>query len=109
MAPRAGAYISAMLRPYPISTQIDGCAYKGDWQLLQGCRVYVRSAWGNEVVEAGCNAKFVDVARRTLERIVRADQKRRADWKAHQQRELAKLSRPRRTRRQVADDDDHHP
>lgn len=87
-----------MPKPYPIAIQVDGRTCKGDWQLLQGCRVYVRSAWGNDTAEGGCD-KLQAVAERTLEGIVRAHAQARADEIARQQRELAKFSRPRRTRR----------
>lgn len=84
-----------MPQPYRFSIQVDGRRCGGDWQLLQGCKVYVRSAWGNDTIEAD-HERPEAVAARTLERLVRADDQKRADEIARQQRELAKFSRPRR-------------
>lgn len=87
-----------MPRPYPISIKVDGATRKGEWLLLQGCKVYVRSAWGNETVD-GYGENLQQLAERTLERLVRADDQKRADWKAYQERETAKLLKPHRRRR----------
>lgn len=81
-----------MPRFYPIAIEVDGRPYKGDWMLLQGGRVCVRWALGSESAEIG-RAKPEVAAARTLERIVRADQKRRAAGIKHQEREMAKVRR----------------
>lgn len=75
-----------MPRPYPIKIQVDGAARTGDWQLLQGCKIYVRSAWGNDTVD-GYGENLQQLAERTLERLVRDDEKKRSGWRA---RELAR-------------------
>lgn len=95
-----GAYISAMARFYPFKTEIDGRTYRGEWTICQGYRVCVRSlsGFGSEIADIGQLTPQAAAAR-TLEKLVRAEHKRQADWKAHQAREMERLARPRRTRK----------
>ena len=81
--------------PYPFSIELDGHRYGGTWQLMLG-RLCVRSAWGNESVDCCAGTKPEPLARKTLERIVRADQRQRAQERVRQEREAAKLRKPRR-------------
>lgn len=81
-----------MPRFYPIAIEVDGRRYAGDWTLMLGGRVCVRWALGSETAEIG-RAKPEMAAARTLEHLVRTDQKRRAKGLAQQEREMAKVRR----------------
>lgn len=82
-----------MPRPFPIAIQIDGRTYSGDWQLLMGGRVCVRSlGFGSEIADVG-RAKPEAVAAKTLERLIRTDQKKRAALAKQREREIAKVNR----------------
>jgi hypothetical protein len=75
---------------------------------MQGGRVCVRSqAWGSETADLD-GEEPERVATRVLERIVRADQQRRADELARQEREMARLRNLREATRaeQLAGDAD---
>jgi hypothetical protein len=87
-----------MTRYYPFAIKIDGHRYTGDWSLMMGGRICVRSAFGSEIVDIG-RARPENVAARALERIARAYLKRRDAERAAQERELAKLHRPRKAKK----------
>lgn len=92
-----------MARFYPFKTEIDGKPYSGEWTILQGYRVCVRClGYASESADIG-DLTPQAAAARTLEKMVRAELRRQADWKAHQARELERLGRPRRTRKPADD------
>jgi hypothetical protein len=91
-----------MTRFYPIAVEIDGHRHSGDWTLMPGGRVCVRSWFGSQTVEIGRATPEV-VAVLTLERIIRASQKRRAQELARQARELAKLRKRRKAMKSSPD------
>lgn len=66
--------------------------------MLDG-RLCVRSAWGNEAVDCCAGTAPGPLAKKTLERIIRADQKRRVQERAQQERELAKLRKRNKAKR----------
>lgn len=80
-----------MPRFYPVAVEVDGRRYAGDWVLMLGNRVCVRWALGSETAEVG-RAKPEVAAVRTLEKMVRADQKRRAKEQRAFGAKRAKLS-----------------
>lgn len=87
-----------MTRFFPVAVMVDGRRYSGDWCLMQGDRVCVRSlGFGSLSAEIGKERPEVAAAK-TLEKIVRADQKARADWAKYEAEELAKLSKPKPSR-----------
>jgi len=75
---------------YPIAIELDGRRYRGDWCLMQGGRLCVRSPFGSRAAEVG-SARPEVVAKRTLAKIVHDDQKLRAQGARNQERELARL------------------
>jgi hypothetical protein len=84
-----------MVRFHPIAMEVDGRKVRGEWSLMMGGRVCVRSIFGSETAEVG-QATPPAAARLTLEKIVKGDRKRRAAENAAYERERAKLRRPRR-------------
>lgn len=81
-----------MPRFYDVVADVDGRRCKGTWTLKQGGLICVASPWGSETVECG-RLRPEECAKRTLARIIRADQKRRADWAKRQDRETARVAR----------------
>lgn len=81
-----------MPRPCPIAIDVDGRRCRGEWLLLQGGRLCVRSAWGCEIVELG-RARPEALAPKALERIVRGYARRRAKEEAELARRTARLRR----------------
>lgn len=82
-----------MPRYFPVEATVDGRRYTGDWCLMQGDRICVRSrAFGSRPAELG-GARPEAIAAKVLEEIVRADWKKRSDHLKHEERELAKLRR----------------
>jgi hypothetical protein len=75
------------MRFYEVAVEIEGRRYAGTWSLRQGGVIRVGCAWGSEAAEIG-RANPGLIAARTLAKIVKADQKRRAKESA--QFELAR-------------------
>jgi hypothetical protein len=80
----AGALDARMPRFYPVSIDLDG-RKTGEWALLLGGQIRVRSAWGNKAGPCGKDAPEV-AAKRVLGEIVR-------DWQRQRQREARQLQR----------------
>lgn len=98
------------MRYFPLAVRVDGHRYTGDWSLSQGGKICVTSAFGSLTAELGDERPEV-VAIRTLERIVREDQQRRAEAEARQAHEMARLRAAHgaaddRLAEQLAGDDD---
>lgn len=84
-----------MARFYPVEIKLDGRIYRGDWTIVQGGRVCVRTlGYGSMTDDLGGEKPEV-VAPRLLERIIREYDARQADELKRQQREMAKLRRQR--------------
>lgn len=84
---------------YTVEIKFDGRPCHGDWRLMQGGRVHVGSAWGSVTVEIAQDEDPKSAAQLALERIVAEYARQRAEDRKHQERELAKLSRPKRRRK----------
>jgi hypothetical protein len=87
-----------MARYYAVEIKVDGRRYTGDWSLLMGGRMCVRSAFGGVTVEIG-QEEPKSAAQLVLERIVSDYHKAQAEEIERQEREMAKLRRPRRGNR----------
>lgn len=84
-----------MSRFYTVEVKVNGRPCHGDWRLLQGGQMQVRSAWGGVTLEIG-EDEPKSAAQLVLERIVADYHAKRAEERKQQERELAKLRRPRR-------------
>lgn len=83
-----------MARFFSIATEVDGRRYTGDWTLLMGNRICVRSAYGSETVDIG-RGKPELAAAKTLAQIVRTYHRKRDQDRARQEREARRLARTR--------------
>ena len=88
-----------MARYFAVTIIFDGRLCKGDWALLHGGRLHVRApGWGVDTVEIGLDEP-VSAAQAAMRKIVEGYYRAQADERERQARELARLSKPRRTRR----------
>lgn len=94
-----------MARYYAIAINIEGRHCKGEWTLLQGGRLHVRApGWGVDTVEIGMGEP-VSAAQLALQRIIVAYERQQNAERERQERELAKLRKPHRTKRQPPSDE----
>lgn len=93
-----------MPRFYPVAIELDGRKYTGEWTLILGGEIYVRSpAYGSAKGQVG-RRKPELVAAEVLRQIVVAWQKKRERDARQIEREtlrVARTGRPRRPRRKV--------
>lgn len=74
-----------MARFYPVSTDVDGRTYTGEWALIQGGDICVRSKWGRKPEPLG-KAQPEAAAKRILEKIVR-------DFRRQKERDARRLAK----------------
>lgn len=74
-----------MPRFYPVAVEFEGRRYTGDWMLVQGGDLCVRSRWGNKPGPVGKEKPEVS-AKRVLEQIVR-------DWHRKRERDARQIER----------------
>lgn len=83
------------MKYFPISVEVDGHRYTGDWSLMQGGRICVRSlGFGSEAADLG-DENPDRLAHQVLEQLVRKDQQNREVRASLQKREAARLRRKR--------------
>jgi hypothetical protein len=82
---------------HPFTIEVDGRRYSGDWCLMQGGRICVRSdaGYGSEIVEIVQGDPDL-AAQRALKGIVVVHKEGQAAALKRQERELAKLRRRRK-------------
>jgi hypothetical protein len=100
LSPQARAYISAVSHFYRFAIEIDGHRYTGDWSLVQGGRMSIRSAWGGLIADVGEATPEV-VSARVLEQIVRTYLQQRAQELERREQEMARLALDRKRRDEI--------
>lgn len=94
MSPPDRPHILHVAHFFAFRIKVDGRAYSGDWTLMQGGQICVRSAFGSLSDNLGNEAPQA-VAERLLERIVRTHDERRVEETKRRPETMAALHRRR--------------